>query len=107
MTKKTDILEQYVNSLGAGWCIRYVMIAIVSAFTAWVGGDDGLAAAGLVGVVVFHFVLHPRVAERVVDVNAVLDAAGLEYAASDLDGDPFVEGEFHVLASSWSSSHRA
>ena len=29
MTKKTDILEQYVNSLGAGWCIRYVMIAIV------------------------------------------------------------------------------
>jgi hypothetical protein len=29
MTKKTDILEQYVNSLGAGWCIRYVMVAIV------------------------------------------------------------------------------
>jgi hypothetical protein len=29
MTKKTDILEHYVNSLGAGWCIRYVMIAIV------------------------------------------------------------------------------
>jgi hypothetical protein len=29
MTKKTDLLEQYVNSLGAGWCIRYVMVAIV------------------------------------------------------------------------------
>jgi hypothetical protein len=29
MTKKADLLEQYVNSLGAGWCIRYVMIAIV------------------------------------------------------------------------------
>lgn len=29
MTKKTDPLEQYVNSLGAGWCIRYVMIGIV------------------------------------------------------------------------------
>ena len=29
MTKKTDPLELYINSVGAGWCVRYVMIAIV------------------------------------------------------------------------------
>jgi hypothetical protein len=29
MTKKTDPLELYINSVGAGWCIRYLMIAIV------------------------------------------------------------------------------
>jgi hypothetical protein len=29
MTKKTDLIEQYVNAQGAGWCIRYLMIAIV------------------------------------------------------------------------------
>ena len=29
MTKKTDVLEHYINSLGAGWCIRYIMIAVV------------------------------------------------------------------------------
>ena len=29
MTKKTDPLELYINSVGAGWCIRYLMVAIV------------------------------------------------------------------------------
>jgi len=29
MTKKTDFIEQYINSQGNGWCIRYICIAIV------------------------------------------------------------------------------
>ena len=29
MTKKTDYIERYVNTVGSGWCIKYVLIAIV------------------------------------------------------------------------------
>lgn len=29
MTKKTDLIEQYINAQGNGWCIRYILIAIV------------------------------------------------------------------------------
>ena len=29
MTKKADFIEQYINSQGNGWCIRYILIAIV------------------------------------------------------------------------------
>ena len=29
MTKKTDYIERYVNTVGEGWCIKYVLIAIV------------------------------------------------------------------------------
>ena len=29
MTKKTDPIEHYLNSTGAGWCIKYVLIAVV------------------------------------------------------------------------------
>ena len=29
MTKKTDHIEQYLNNIGSGWCIKYVLIAVV------------------------------------------------------------------------------
>ena len=29
MTKKTDPVEKYLNSVGSGWCIKYVLIAVV------------------------------------------------------------------------------
>ena len=29
MTKKTDYVERYVNTVGEGWCQKYVLIAIV------------------------------------------------------------------------------
>lgn len=29
MTKKTDPIEHYLNSTGSGWCIKYVLIAVV------------------------------------------------------------------------------
>ena len=29
MTKKTDPIEKYLNSVGSGWCIKYVLIAVV------------------------------------------------------------------------------
>jgi hypothetical protein len=29
MTKKTDPIEQYLNTTGSGWCIKYVLIAVV------------------------------------------------------------------------------
>ena len=29
MTKRTDPIEQYLNNTGSGWCIKYVLIAVV------------------------------------------------------------------------------
>ena len=29
MTKKTDFIESFINKVGAGWCVKYVLIAIV------------------------------------------------------------------------------
>ena len=29
MTKKTDLVEKYLNDIGEGWCIKYVLIAVV------------------------------------------------------------------------------
>ncbi len=29
MTKRTDPIEEYLNTTGAGWCIKYVLIAVV------------------------------------------------------------------------------
>ena len=29
MTKKTDPVEKYLNDIGEGWCIKYVLIAVV------------------------------------------------------------------------------
>ena len=29
MTKKTDPVEKYLNSVGSGWCIKSVLIAVV------------------------------------------------------------------------------
>ncbi len=29
MTKKTDPIEMYINSVGSGLCIKYVLIAVV------------------------------------------------------------------------------
>ena len=29
MTKKTDPVEKYLNSVVSGWCIKYVLIAVV------------------------------------------------------------------------------
>lgn len=29
MTKKTDYIERYLNTVASGWCVKYVLIAIV------------------------------------------------------------------------------
>lgn len=29
MTAKTDYIERYVNTIGEGWCAKYVLIAVV------------------------------------------------------------------------------
>jgi hypothetical protein len=29
MTKRTDAVEKYLNNIGEGWCIKYVLIAVV------------------------------------------------------------------------------
>jgi hypothetical protein len=29
MTKRTDAVEKYLNDIGEGWCIKYVLIAVV------------------------------------------------------------------------------
>lgn len=29
MTKRIDAVEKYLNGIGEGWCIKYVLIAVV------------------------------------------------------------------------------
>lgn len=29
MTKRTDPIEEYLNATGDGWCMKYVLIAVV------------------------------------------------------------------------------
>jgi len=29
MTKTTDYIERYINSVGSGWCQKYVLISVV------------------------------------------------------------------------------